>query len=288
MAHIILMMPAGKIRAAIADALRASGLQVQEVSTGSEAIRRVFELRPDAVVISITTDEQDLEGLQLVRVLRAASDLPIVALTSARDPTLSVQILELGADDVVGEGAPVDELLARVNAAIRRHARFGYRLPGNAIVRTGDLVIDRGAQLVTKRGALMHLTRTEYQLLDALALRVGQVAPHRFLLAMVWGDAFVDDTHYLRIYIGYLRAKLEDDPSNPEYLINEWGLGYRLALLPVRGAPAAGPEAGQSEGGPGDPGEESAPRRPGAFSEEGSPRGPGENGHAGNGKRDGV
>jgi two-component system KDP operon response regulator KdpE len=285
MAHIVLMMPAGKVRTALADALRAPHLQVQEVSTGSEAIRRVFELRPDAIVISVATSDRDLEGRQLVRVLRAASDLPIVALTSAHDPALSVQLLELGADDVVDEGAPTDELLARVSAAIRRHARFGYRLPGTTTVLTGDLVIDRGAQLVTKRGELIHLTRTEYRLLDALALRGGQVAPHRFLLAMVWGDAFVDDTHYLRIYIGYLRAKLEDVPSDPEYLVNEWGLGYRLALLPVRGAPTAERGAGESAA---DPGEDTTPGRPSELSDEESRRGRGADASAGNPEPDGA
>jgi two-component system KDP operon response regulator KdpE len=118
------------------------------------------------------------------------------------------------------------------------------------MVQTGDLVIDREAKLVSKAGEQVSLTRTEYRLLDALAARVGQMAPHRFLLSTVWGDAFVDDTHYLRVYVGYLRQKLEDDPKHPQYLINEWGMGYRLAALPTRaeeGAAASAPASADPE-----------------------------------------
>ena len=88
-------------------------------------------------------------------------------------------------------------------------------------VASGAIVIDREAQTVTKHGEIVQLTRTEYRLLDALSARLGEVAPHRYLLSTVWGDAYVDDTHYLRVYIGYLRQKLEDNPSEPRYLLNE-------------------------------------------------------------------
>jgi two-component system KDP operon response regulator KdpE len=98
------------------------------------------------------------------------------------------------------------------------------------------LTIDREAHVVKRGSRVVRLTPTEFRLLEALALRVGKVAPHRFLLSTVWGDEYVDDTHYLRIYVGYLRQKLEDDPSRPVYLLNEWGTGYRLAAIPPRSA----------------------------------------------------
>src|SRR5262249_47985462 len=141
--------------------------------------------------------------------------------------------LEAGADDVMPNRVAGEELLARIRATSRRATREVTPTPDQGLVRTGDLMIDRTKRLVTKAGRNVALSQTEYRLLDALASHVGRVAPHRFLLSTVWGDAFVDDTHYLRMYVGYLRAKLEDDPGQPTYLRNEWGTGYRLALLPV-------------------------------------------------------
>jgi two-component system, OmpR family, KDP operon response regulator KdpE len=129
-------------------------------------------------------------------------------------------------------------VVARLRATIRRYNRELELQADDAVVRTGALVVDRQSQRVSKCGIAVPLTRTEYRLLDALAVRLAQVAPHRYLLSTVWGEEYVDDTHYLRVYVGYLRAKLEDDPARPRYLVNEWGTGYRLALLPIETDPA--------------------------------------------------
>jgi two-component system KDP operon response regulator KdpE len=101
------------------------------------------------------------------------------------------------------------------------------------VVRTGGLVVDRGAGSVTLDGRMLQLTRTEHRLLGALAARVGRLCSRQYLLSAVWGDEYVDDTQYLRVYIGYLRAKIEADPRHPRYLLNEWGLGYRLSAMPA-------------------------------------------------------
>ena len=211
--------------------LRSGDLEVLESSDGLEALRNAFSARPDAAIVDLNAS--GIDGYELIRVLRAACEIPIIASAEGATPEQVVRALDAGADDAVDKECSVTELIARVRAAIRRHEKRRIDADDAKEVRTGGLVIDRIAQTVTKHGEPLQLTRTEYRLLDALASRLGQVAPRRFLLGTVWGEEYVDDTHYLRVYVGYLRAKLEDDPSQPRYIINEWGTGYRLALLPI-------------------------------------------------------
>ena len=220
------------LRSALAQQLRDADYAVAEASDGLEGLRLVFEQRPAAAVIDL--DVPAMDGAEFTRIVRAVSDMPIIVLGSGTKSERVVRVLDLGADDFVEKPFSVAELVARVRAAIRRAARSGDGDGENTVVQVGDLRIDREARVVTKAGKVVQLTPTEYRLLDALALRAGKVAPHRYLLSTVWGEEYVDDTHYLRIYVGYLRNKLEDDPSNPQYLINEWGTGYRLAAVPPR------------------------------------------------------
>ena len=221
-----------RLREHMSELLREDGHDVQEATNGLEALRAVFDARPDCVLVDLSIEE--VEGLELVRMLRAASDLAILALMPPSDQSRGVAVLDVGADDVIRASIQASELTARLRASIRRSQREIPDERGErSVVLTGALEIDRAAQTVKKRGQIISLSRTEYRLLDALSSRVGQVAPHRFLLSTVWGNAYVDDVHYLRVYIGYLRSKLEDQPSAPRYLRSEWGVGYRLALLPV-------------------------------------------------------
>jgi two-component system KDP operon response regulator KdpE len=125
----------------------------------------------------------------------------------------------------------VSEFVARVRAAVRRHQREVEAATDGRVLRTGALIIDCDAETVTKHGEPVRLTRTEYRLLAALATHIGRVAPHRYLLSTVWGEEYVGDSHYLRVYMSYLRNKLEDNPAQPRYVLNEWGTGYRLAAL---------------------------------------------------------
>lgn len=214
-------------------AVQEEPIDIVEVPSGLALIREVLSRRPCAVVLDL--DCSDVDGLELLQTLRAASDVPVLALTEARpDPDVSVHAFELGADDVAFHSTHAVELRARLNALLRRRGRT--QRPSTlerTTVRTGALEIDRRAREVRKHGQPIRLTRAEYRVLDALAARPGELVPHPMLLHTVRGEGSVEDTHYLRIYVGYLRSKLEDDPSQPRYLVSEWGVGYRLALLPL-------------------------------------------------------
>jgi len=232
MALITLVEHDDESRKRLARVLRADGFDVIEVSDGLEALRTAFASRPEAALVDLRA--RGVDGYELIRILRAACDLPIVALGEECTPTDVIRALEAGADDVVDKTCLATELLARMHAAMRRYQRSRQQQSVTARkVLTGTLEIDRDVQVVRKRGKVVQLTRTEYRLVDAMADRLGETAPHRYLLGSVWGDEYVDDTRYLRVYVGYLRQKLEDDPSSPQYFVNEWGLGYRLARLPV-------------------------------------------------------
>jgi two-component system KDP operon response regulator KdpE len=226
---VLLVDSVGDSGTAVAEALHDAAYEVIHAHDGLEGLRFFYQRHPDLVVIGAPTPK--IDALELVHVLRAISSAPILLLVDAGTTGLTVRALDAGADDVIGRPTDAEEVLARVRASLRR-ATQPVTITDQDIVRTGDIVIDRPGRTVLKRGAAVALTQTESRLLDALASRLGQVAPHRFLLSTVWGDAFVEDTHYLRMYIGYLRLKLEDDPAHPTYLRNEWGVGYRLAAVP--------------------------------------------------------
>jgi two-component system, OmpR family, KDP operon response regulator KdpE len=211
--------------------LNSDGFEVIEARDGLEALRTAFVHRPDAALIDLSATGVD--GYELTKILRAACDVPILAMSAPDAPGDVVRALNAGADAVLQKDCVATEFLARLRSTIRRYQRRQTDRTPVREVATGSLVVDRESQVVTKLGKVVPVTRTEYRLLDALAARVGETVPHRSLLSTVWGDQFVDDTHYLRVYIGYLRQKLEDDPSAPVYLTNDWGVGYRLVRLPI-------------------------------------------------------
>jgi len=241
MAVVVIASSDLRLRRELSTVLSAQEFELFEADDGLAAFRLVFDLSPQAVIVDLRVE--GIAGLELVRMLRAASDLAILAIAPKSDPTTTVGALEVGADDVALLNTSPAELVARLRAAIRRSARGQQRRSdaNGSLIETGDLVIDRTARTVTKNGEHIALTRTEYRLLDALASRIGQVAPHRFLLSDVWGDQSVDDTHYLRVYIGYLRQKLEENPRRPRYILSEWGVGYRLVQRPPTSVEAVGP-----------------------------------------------
>jgi two-component system KDP operon response regulator KdpE len=219
----------------LSQALRGAAYEVARAVDGLEALRLFYQTHPGAVLIG--TPVPKLEALELVHLLRAISTVPILVLVEKPSSSATVRALDAGADDVIDRATSEEEIMARVRASLRRSS---VTLPvsyDETVLRTGDILVDRTSRTVVKRGSVVSLTQTEFRLLDALASRLGQVAPHRFLLSTVWGDAFVEDTHYLRMYIGYLRLKLEDDPTKPKYLKNEWGVGYRLAAIPFTSGP---------------------------------------------------
>lgn len=227
----------GSTRQRLGRVLQTDGFDVVEVEDGPSALRATFQERPDAALIDLSGDGLQ-GGVELIRILRAACDVPIVGLAEEEDSAEVVRALDAGADDVVSKSCGAVELLARVRAAVRRYQRVDRGTGQLRRIETGAIEIDRDSRTVRKYGVPISLSNTEYRLLEALATQLGQTAPHRYLLTTVWGEQYLNDVQYLRVYIGYLRNKLEDDPRNPQYFMSEWGVGYRLARLPLVTVPA--------------------------------------------------
>ena len=169
----------------------------------------------------------DADGMTLIRDLRGWTEVPVLVLSARTGEADKIAALDAGADDYLTKPFGVGELLARLRVLLRRHARGGA---GSAAeIQFGDVVVDMARRLVTRSGDPVHLTPMEYRLLTALLSRRGKVMTHRELLREVWGPSHVESSHYLRIYMGHLRQKLEADPAQPVYLVTEVGVGYRFA-----------------------------------------------------------
>ena len=168
----------------------------------------------------------DGDGIELIRDVRGWSAVPIIVLSARVDESDKVAALDAGADDYLVKPFGVGELLARVRASLRRRARAGDESP---VVTFGPVIVDLANRRVTRDGADVHLTQIEFRLLAALLAHPGKVLTHRHLLRDVWGPAHVEHNHYLRIYMGHLRQKLESDPAQPRFLLTETGIGYRFS-----------------------------------------------------------
>ncbi len=230
MPTIAIVEPLEAVRRRLARIVSADGFEIVESADALEALRAAFQSPPVAVIMG--TRLAGLGGVDFIKVLRATWNVPIVVTMELQEPREVAQALDAGADDVVGSSCSPVELLARLRGAMRRYVG---REPGGSQTRvvTGALDIDLDARMVAKRGTAISLSRIEYRLLSALARRLGETVTHRELLTDTWGHEYADDAHYLRLYVAYLRAKLEDDVSRPVYILNEWGRGYRLARLAV-------------------------------------------------------
>ena len=209
--------------------LRASlptrGYRLIEAASGAEALTQAAARTPDLVLLDLGLP--DLDGVEVTRRLREWSAVPILVL-SARDQEIDkVRALDAGADDYLTKPFGTEELLARMRVALR-HAVSGTG-PDEPVVRVGELKVDLGTRRVSMGDREVRLTRTEYRLLSLLARSAGKVLTHRHLLKEVWGPNAVGQTHYLRVYMGQLRHKIEADPAQPRYLLTETGVGYRLA-----------------------------------------------------------
>ena len=191
---------------------------------GAEALRLFADDPPDLVILDVTIPPPD--GFEVCRRIRAQSRVPILMLT-ARDSTLDkVRALDLGADDYLTKPFDHLELLARLRALLRR-TQEPLAAP-NTMLLLGDLSVDFVTHEVRVGGEIVHLTSTEYRLLEELVRRAGTVLPHQFLLTRVWGVEYARNTHYLKVFVRRLRQKLGDDPDRPHYIQTEWGVGYRF------------------------------------------------------------
>jgi len=206
-------------------ALGAAGYEVAGATTVAEAIEAAALRPPDAVVLDLLLP--DGTGEEVCRRIREWSQVPIVVVSAVDDEGPKIAALDAGADDYVTKPYAVGELLARLRAAMRRAAAPVGEAP---TVTFGDVSVDLAMREVRSGGEEVHLTPHEYGLLAALARHPGRVMTHRALLSAVWGPGYSDETHYLRVYMGTLRRKLEADPSRPKHLVTETGVGYRLRV----------------------------------------------------------
>jgi two-component system KDP operon response regulator KdpE len=213
------------IRRFVRTSLEAEGWRVFEAETMRQGLVDAATRKPDLVIADLGLPDGD--GVDLIRELRAWSHVPVIVLSARSDEGDKVRSLDAGADDYIEKPFGVSELLARARANLRRQSqsRGGE---GGSLVTIGDVEIDLAARIVRKAGAEVHLTPIEYRLLGVLLANAGRVLTHRHLLREVWGPAHVEQNHYLRVFMGNLRHKLEDDPAQPKMLVTETGVGYRL------------------------------------------------------------
>ena len=215
-----------EIRSLLQASLAIEGFEVRTAVSLGEASALVEHDPPDVILLDLGLPDGD--GAQLVRQVRRHSTLPIIVASARDQEAQKFRLLDEGADDYLTNPYSVDELLARIRVALRHR---GTALePAATRYAGGDLHIDLVERRVERGGVAVHLTPTEFELLARLVRAAGRVVTHRRLLADVWGAEHVEDTHYLRLYMAQLRAKLEADPSEPRHLLTETGVGYRLAL----------------------------------------------------------
>jgi two-component system, OmpR family, KDP operon response regulator KdpE len=206
-------------------ALENAGCRVIEAQTGREALVQASTRAPDVIVLDLGLP--DIDGLEVLRQLREWYSAPIIILSARGDEAAKVKALDGGADDYLTKPFGVAELLARLRVALRHSALRGQQ-EGAAEFRTGELRVDLARRQVWLGEEEVHLTPLEYKLLSTLVKHAGKVLTHQFLMRGVWGEAYLLETHYLRIYMRQLRHKLEADPARPRYLLTEPGVGYRL------------------------------------------------------------
>lgn len=210
-----------QIREALRRGLKARGYEVLGAANGETALDILSGASVDVVVLDLGLP--GIDGHDVIRRLRSFSDVPVVVLSVRESQSEKVTALDAGADDYVVKPFGMDELLARMRAALRR-ARPEEARP---MLRFSELELDLGRHLVRLGGQPVHLTPTEYRLLEALATNAGKLLTHSWLLRRVWGPAYDRESHYVRVYVQQLRQKLRDDPGRPRYIITEPGLGYR-------------------------------------------------------------
>ena len=213
-----------QIRRFLRASLQAHDYQVIEAENGKEDVRACTVQKPDLLILDLGLP--DIDGLEVIKLVREWSTVPIIILSLRSDDPDKIEALDRGANDYVTKPFSMGELLARMRVALRQ----GSGGESEPVITAGEISIDLSKRLVTVSGPPVRLSRKEYDLLRILASHPGKVITHQQLLQEVWGQAYVEETQYLRVYIGQLRQKLEKEPAAPKYLITEPGVGYRLQL----------------------------------------------------------
>lgn len=222
---VLLVEDEPQIRRLVRSALEGEGYQVSEADTVQRSLIEAGNCKPDLLVLDLGLPDGD--GVDLIRDLRAWSNLPILVVSARGGETDKIRALDLGADDYLTKPFGVGELLARVRALVRRRSRTEEVAPKVAF---DQVEVDLTRRVVSREGQPVHLTNTEYRLLAVLVGNAGKVLTHRHLMHEVWGPDYAESGHYLRIYMSRLRQKLERDPTQPEHFLTETGVGYRFEL----------------------------------------------------------
>ncbi|EOB5443200.1 TPA: two-component system response regulator KdpE [Yersinia enterocolitica] len=221
--NILIVEDEKEIRRFVRIALESEGWRVFESDTLQRGLIEAGTRKPDLIILDLGLPDGD--GLTYIQDLRQWSAIPIIVLSARSSEEDKVAALDAGADDYLSKPFGISELLARVRVALRRHSGGSQESP---LVNFADISVDLINRQVTRAGVDLHLTPIEFRLLSALLANAGKVITQRQLLNQVWGPNYVEHNHYLRIYMGHLRQKLESDPTRPQYLITETGVGYRF------------------------------------------------------------
>ncbi len=225
--HILLIEDDTQIRRFLRMTLEAEGIRVSEAPSGAEGLRTAQQDQPDMVILDLGLP--DLDGVEVVRQLRRWMSVPIVILSARSDEAQKVCALDTGADDYLTKPFGNSELMARIRVHLRRRSATPRESEPEPLT-FGDVSVDLGLRQVSRAGQQVHLTPIEFKLLTALAEHPGKVMTHTALLRQVWGAGYAERAHYLRVYMGHLRQKLEHNPARPAHIITETGVGYRLRI----------------------------------------------------------
>jgi two-component system KDP operon response regulator KdpE len=220
----ILVEDERQIRRFVRSALEGEGWTVVEAETLQQGLTDVGTRKPELVILDLGLPDGD--GMDFIRDVRGWSQVPIIVLSARVGEQDKIEALDAGADDYLSKPFGVGELLARVRAASRRLQAAGAA--HGAVFQFGDIAVDMSLRTVHKGAVMVHLTPIEYRLLSLLVANAGKVLTHRQILRDVWGPSHAEDGHYVRVYMGHLRHKLEDDPAQPKHILTETAVGYRL------------------------------------------------------------
>jgi two-component system KDP operon response regulator KdpE len=224
--RVLLIEDDDKIRRFLRMTLESEGMTTFETESGNEGLAEIARQQPDLVILDLGLP--DMDGVDLIRRLRAWSAVPIVVLSARSAESQKVMALDSGADDYLTKPFGNLELMARLRLHLRKRAAAVDETIHSC--HFGHIDVDLVQRRVTRMAVTVHLTPIEYKLLCALIRNAGKVLTHMHLLREVWGDGHAGNSHYLRIYMGHLRQKLEDDPARPKHIVTETGVGYRLVL----------------------------------------------------------
>ncbi len=221
-ARILVIDDESQMQKLLRVALTSHGYEVGAAATGQQGLSETTIFRPDLIILDLGLP--DMDGLEVVTRLREWTKTPVIILSAKEQENDKILALDAGADDYLTKPFGMGELLARIRAAMRHSAG----VTDEPILKFDDLVIDLAHRRVLAKGEEVKLTPTEYDLIKNLAIHAGKVLTHKQLLKTCWGPTYENDTHYLRVFIGQLRRKIESDPSRPRHIITEPGVGYRL------------------------------------------------------------